>query len=574
MYNTLCSVQIRAGLFLMRKRLSHQKKEYLLMKASRFLLILLTMLGCGAYTYEAAAFGVSPYLGSMKEHAQITRLALACDSQFEPQNKPRVCFDPVSGSNLYSYKFYEFVETIKSIGSFSAVEAPDNFVTHGFSGGPPWWHCDDADHLDVSGYPQDQKKAFEHLMECRKWAQRKLGDGLAKSDPLCDAPNYGTIAYNCYGAADKAHLMLNSKGNVSVSQPDAQGNGGTFGIGGDCNYDGSSGRIKCSMLESFGYTLHTIQDFYSHSNYADTTSVPFGIDTPQGLNNTELPSFWDLTVKDVSVLRIPQGVITGCHPDDDCSKVKRVTHGKLNKDNASIMENGSTDGPQMTGAFALAESFRGKMRIAGIKNNERAVRMAIRATRKAWDDLQTLIIRKEGRARANAIICAIASDNPNNCTSAGKLSQNALHAHAVSAVVSTSPEYEPKWVTQNNKALLSGNPIPYRYKSPDLVDGVAGWTSCGDQVIRVDSNKKKIPLKSIFVENGTCHYARSILTTYARVLKGSKGLAGKLPEGFSCMVIPKELNNLESTHGVICKSDVDSVEIDFIPNCPGGVCEE
>ena len=540
------------------------------MKAQKILLILITMLGCGAYMHDAGAFGVSPLKHSMKEHAQITRLALACDSQFEPQNKPNICFDPVSGSNLYSYKFGTFQEQLVSVGSFSAVEAPDNYLTHGFSGGPPWWHCDDADHLNVSGYQQDQKKAWEHLIECRKWAQRKLGDGLADSDALCDAPGYGTIGYNCYGAAGRAHLLLNSKGNVSVEQPDSLGNGGAFGLGGDCNFDGTKGRVKCSILESIGYTLHTVQDFYSHSNYADTTSVPFSIDTPLGLNSTDIPSFWDLTVKDVSVLRIPKDVITGCFPDDECSKAKRVTHENLNKDNASITEDGGADGHP----FNLIESVRGSMRIAGVKNNERAVKMAIRATRKVWSDYQALVLRKEGTDRGNKIICAIASDYPNKCTSQGKITQNSLPYADPTAVVVSNQKHEPSWVSENNKAIITGDVLPYRYKTPDMVNGLAGWTNCGDQVIRVDSNKKKIPIKSMFVENETCNYAGKILTTYVRVLKGSKGLADKLPKGFACMVTPIDLNKIGSADGVICRSDVDSIEIDFIPNCPGGVCEE
>lgn len=509
-------------------------------------------------------FGVSPYFGSMKEHAQITRLALACDSVFEPANKPEVCFDPETGSNLYSYKFSDFAASLISTGNFSAVEAPDNAVTH-LSGGPPWWHCDDADHVENSTYPQSQQKAWENLLECRRWAQKKIGNGLDKKHKLCEAKGYATISYDCYGAAARSHLMI-TNGKINVNQPGFHGVSTFIPGTGDCNYDGSSGRIKCNILENLGYSFHTIQDFYSHSNYADTTDYSFSIDTPYGLNNSIIPDFWDLTQEEVSVMRIPKGLLTGCFPDSSCGN--RITHTKLNKDNAPIEENGNTDGAR---ALFLSESYRGAMRINGVKNNERAVKMAIRATRKAWNDFQKLVIAKEGIDRANMIICAIASDQPNKCTSSGK-KRNALLARTAD-FSSMNAESGPVWLAKNNASLMSGEIIQYRYKDPSIVKSDPNWIGCGNRTFLIGS--KRITLSSIYVKSSTCDNAFRLLNIYQKYLNGSERLISALPTGFYCMVMPANQSSFDGKDGAICKSDEDEkFEINLVPSCEQGDCSQ
>lgn len=508
------------------------------------------------------AFGVSPFLGSQKEHATITRIALSCDSVFDPSTKPNNCFDQITGSNLYNYRMTDFA-SVSSTGSFSAVEAPDNLVWHQ-SGGPIWWHCDNGDYGDNKDYPQNKDKANHHVMMCRSWAQGLLGDGVPEKDYLCNGFSTGWLkgnSYSCDGVAEISHLMLNSKGQVSVNQPDFLGAWNLPGLG-DCNFDGSGGRIKCRVLQQFGYALHTIQDFYSHSNYADMSYSPFNYDSPVGLGLTDVPSFWDLKVKDVSVLTIPLNLITGCFPDKDCNL--RSTHTHLNKDHAPIQDNGLVGGPQ---SLNFSSKPRSDIIVDGIPNSQRAVTMAIKATRRAWVDLQALIIAKEGKVRGDLIICAITSDKPNQCTGSKSSSMAAI----AKSTASSPKTFEtlPEWEVKENKALFENGIIMFQFKTAAEVLGLPEWNICGS--VKID----KIILPSLIVKGMTCNQAKNTLRKYRASMdnRNSKHKY-KLPSGFACLALPMQpgYNPEEERVGILCKSDDPNFEIDYEPACPDRDC--
>jgi len=83
----------------------------------------------------ANAFGTINGLGQRAEHERITRAALACAPGVKSDGS---CFEPRSIDQLAGHS-----------GTFGAVGAPDLDES-----GDPNAHCDDADFLNVPGYPQ------------------------------------------------------------------------------------------------------------------------------------------------------------------------------------------------------------------------------------------------------------------------------------------------------------------------------------------------------------------------------------------------------------------------------------
>ncbi len=346
---------------------------------------------------QAPAFGTINDFGWRKEHERITVLAMACDSPFQPDQRASPCFEPKTLSNLAGGDGGN-----GSSGGFGAVGAADNVAAH-FSGGPDFWHCDGADYLDVPGYPRSRVQASTALSDCRVFAQSMLGNGLKAGNavyPLCrDLQRH--LTWRCEGVTEVAYLMFDGKGRIDVSQPAKH----TAASG--CSFNGAKGRIKCLVLQQFGYALHAIQDFFSHSNYADVNpTTPYTFANPPGLGLTAPVPYWDLTK--VATPSVPDDRLsTGCFPNSKCADQGRTNHDVLNKDKGKIdVETGVTSQP---------DTPRGRIWADSQSNFGRAVRAAVIQTRAAWTQLQSLIAAREGDSRARKIACAIASDTPNNC---------------------------------------------------------------------------------------------------------------------------------------------------------------
>jgi hypothetical protein len=79
-------------------------------------------------------------------------------------------------------------------------------------------------------------------------------------------------------------------------------------------------RFSLMALKEFGEILHTIQDFYAHSNWVELQ-----------LGNAPLP-LWDLKIQS-----LPQGIFSGTYAGDKPKKcaVGTPSHEKLNKDKKS-----------------------------------------------------------------------------------------------------------------------------------------------------------------------------------------------------------------------------------------------
>jgi hypothetical protein len=317
----------------------------------------------------ASAFGTVNILGQRAEHERITRLALGCRAG---QPHDGSCFEPASLNNVGG-----------TGGDWGAVGTPDNIPLH-LSGGPFYWHCDDADYLNAPGYPHSRAKATQMLDACRQWARDMLFDGRPDNTRGRTWPVQGAVA--------TASTLLDSKGNVAVKDP------GTGIFSPDCRFDGSLGRAKCNVWEPFGYVLHTTEDFYSHSNWADLSNPnqPVSITNPPGLGHRDLPAFWDL--RDAVAALPDPALATGCFPTSKCAG--RITHDAgLNKDKELI---------NVTTGF-VSDPISPRTQIAD--NAQRAVNDAIGEARRQWAILRSELVKRYGREGGGKMICALTSDS-------------------------------------------------------------------------------------------------------------------------------------------------------------------
>ncbi|HEU5110311.1 MAG TPA: hypothetical protein VFT95_17355, partial [Micromonosporaceae bacterium] len=223
-------------------------------------------------TPDSHGFGTINGLGQRAEHERVTRVALQCSSGTPSNGR---CFEPDSLDQLAGED-----------GSFGAVGSPDNPINADFNN--PDAHCDDADYMNVAGYPRTRAQATAQFQECVNHLQNMFEHGLASSPDMIDD---GEIDW------DETTLFW------------------------DCVFNGQPGRAKCEALEGFGRALHGAQDFYSHSNWTDThdPNRPVSVTNPGGLGRSTQPAFLDLrTEQDISGI-IPDGLSTGCYVTDDQS---------------------------------------------------------------------------------------------------------------------------------------------------------------------------------------------------------------------------------------------------------------
>lgn len=517
----------------------------------------------------ASAFGSATILGMRNEHARITQAALSCDSQYDRINLPSPCFQPMTMSNLGG----------ESPGAFPAVESPDNMGLH-FSGGPDWWHCDNADFVPNAAYPQDRNAATHNLFQCRKWAEALLRDGLPKSSEyyyLCS--DTGAIGFRCTGVGSLARLMLNTRNEVYINQPDY------FSLTSGCSFNGSSGRIKCEILQQFGYALHVIQDFYSHSNYADHTDLtPYNWRNPMGLLSSSTPVLWDFKkIYDVTNIPIPnEALSTGCFPDENCYLYEmRTPHLLLNKDKALI--------DPISGRVSDPRGFRGTIEYNGTLNETFAVELAIKQTRAAWLDLQAIIIQKEGQDRGRKIICAIASDDPNGECNEGQGSSATLSLMRYSPIMEPEPtKLEPyPWMLDHYKAELeeSANPTlavarSLNAKHTGQVIGMKATATkvCGDKTLfrrwGMPDDDASLVAYDLRVSGMTCSKAITMLRNYQLFFSSANknGKRYKAP-GIQCVVMSEYdglLPNEDPVARLVCKNKNESKEISFHPDCANG----
>uniref|UniRef100_A0AAU2JQ31 CinY protein n=1 Tax=Streptomyces sp. NBC_00049 TaxID=2903617 RepID=A0AAU2JQ31_9ACTN len=238
-------------------------------------------------------------------------------------------------------------------------------------------HCDNADYLaprSARDYPRTRDEATTEVLACIRTSVARFRSAVRAADGLVDAD--GTVR------ADQSDL----------SSP--------------CVWNEKPERAKCEVIEQLGRGWHQIEDFYSHSNWADRAAPgPIGLDNPPGLERTDVAPFLDIrrysTMNDADWTReardrIPADLATGCYPDVDSTGLKpadcegRVTHNRaLNKDTAASARSKTGDNFRRATAGATAEITR------------------------QWNDFQAeLLATYPDHRRGAQMICALVHDDP------------------------------------------------------------------------------------------------------------------------------------------------------------------
>jgi hypothetical protein len=150
--------------------------------------------------------------------------------------------------------------------------------------------------------------------------------------------------------------------------------------------------------------LHGVQDFYSHSNWADEADParPIGPDNPPGLNLPGPSAVLDIQSATAPV--VPAQLSTGCYVlRDEVPGVGecegRVTHAALNKD-TGLIDPDTGEATEPTKPRGMVED-----------NFAKAVAGAIAESRRQWEDLRTELTTRYGADRASAMICALTHDD-------------------------------------------------------------------------------------------------------------------------------------------------------------------
>jgi hypothetical protein len=302
----------------------------------------------------ANAFGTINGLGQRAEHERITRAALACAPGVKSDGS---CFEPHSIDQLAGHS-----------GTFGAVGAPDLDES-----GDPNAHCDDADFLNVTGYPQSRAAATAQLQGCVDHLRQRFTQGVSAAA----------------GLLDSSGELIPGEADVSF----------------DCTFGGGvSGRAKCNAIEGLGRALHGAQDFYSHSNWADQSdpTKPISVTNPPGLNLPGPSPILDLAGS--GPISVPTDLTTGFYAgifSDNCpGKSGRITHACLNKDKALI--------DPTTGTATDPRTPRGQV----LDNEQKAVSGAIAETQRQWADFRNAIISQYGSDNGQRMILAITQDIP------------------------------------------------------------------------------------------------------------------------------------------------------------------
>ncbi|KAF1960389.1 hypothetical protein CC80DRAFT_590645 [Byssothecium circinans] len=303
------------------------------------------------------------------EHQMITRLALQCQGD----KSDGVCFEAESLNNLAGI-----------IGENGAVGSPDTLPPEDSEA-----HCDDADFLNIPGYPRTRGEATAQLQRCVDHLRMRFIQGVNGAGRMVDDDNKVI--------EDEVDLL--SSDYCDFSHRDAS--------------DDTSNRAKCTALEGLGRALHGTEDFYSHSNWADKedTTRAISVLNPPGLANTSPAPFMDLRA--TSQIVVPQDLTTGCFNVAEVLPGNggtgsfgcrdRVIHLNLNKDHGVV---------NPAGGGSVTPDSDGVPRSAVPGNFAAAVRVAALDARERWKNFRDELRIQHGTEKSNLIICAMVRDDP------------------------------------------------------------------------------------------------------------------------------------------------------------------
>lgn len=326
--------------------------------------VLVGTLGVVIQPEAAQSFGTIDGLGQTSEHERITRRALACtvETQFT-SNSLSDCFEPNSIAILAGQG-----------GNVGAVGDPDLTETFVHQA-----HCDNADYLDASylpagsaPYPRSRAQASQTLLECIAHLRHRFNEGVSWGNTLV-TPTMGieNAGVGCHG--------------FTVT------------------------RSKCEAIRGFGRMLHGVQDFYSHSNYADRSDSTrrIGIDNPPGLHLAAPAPFLNMLRPLVEASALPRDLTTDCFGlwifGNPCSQ--RVSHEAINKDEGDISA-------FPLGPIENARTPRGMVEL----NFLLAVSGAIIETKSQWASFRNRLTTLYGTERGRMIACVMTHDIPDICS--------------------------------------------------------------------------------------------------------------------------------------------------------------
>jgi hypothetical protein len=298
---------------------------------------------------SAQGFGTIRGAGQDAEHERITRKAL--------------------GNLLDTWTLDELAGSNRHFGAVGAPDKPGRLLLTVERN-----HCDGADWLDVSGYPQTRDQARRKLQDCREYIFAKLRAAAE------DAPALVKQLPDGRWAVDEDQMTVKDN---------------------DCSFLGVKGRAKCNVLEDLGLALHASQDFYSHSNWVDLPdpNQPIGPRNPPGLGNINPAPWLDPAAIATAEDPFPEGLITGCFTGKPESAfcnygfwaTPRVKHLALNKDGKNSPRSKIGD------------------------NFDRAFTAAALDTYGKWMWLESTMQREYPGSRGAKIVCALRHDSAASC---------------------------------------------------------------------------------------------------------------------------------------------------------------
>jgi hypothetical protein len=174
---------------------------------------------------------------------------------------------------------------------------------------------------------------------------------------------------------------------------------------------------KCLALFQLGRGLHTVQDFYAHSNWVDPVAKPGQplLMIPPGLGRTDPTTLFNLAEAYSPTLPvIENGLITGCYPDE--------TPQKRSDCNANVYHGTTLTFQPEPWSLAKDDVRFDAARSVYYRDPEfhAAETLAVTATRIQWQQMETLIRRQAGtdpaaQSRAQMAICILTHDDVSTC---------------------------------------------------------------------------------------------------------------------------------------------------------------
>ncbi|GAA4259008.1 hypothetical protein GCM10022255_082000 [Dactylosporangium darangshiense] len=417
--------------------------------------VVTTTLGVAGTGTSAEAF--SSVIG-IDEHAAIVDKALSCKGNDAPLVDP-ACFEPAALSRLKTM-----------------VDLPDSLngnIAEDYSAA----HCDNGDYL-----PDESAAAPETFEKVRaavgsrpspvyvpfwrrlllevdihlQYPQTKQLPGSSTTIPWrAGYPQTQQVAKAAIQACiDHHRKRVEAAAKAALAGVENGGNNGGNGLCGDTVAahqpdlaTPGAYSMNCLAMSQFGRSLHTVQDFYAHSNWVDPPKEPGQplLLIPPGLNRTKTTLLFNLSGPTEA---FPADLITGCYAygaGDDCTG--RVTHGnKYAPDARSLSKDDARyDASHLDyGRPALFKT---------------AFDLAVTATQEQWAQLKTRIrATAKSPERAALAICIMTHDSPRVC----------------SALAVTTASLPDATVGQpyNLTLAATGGIKPYAWTASGLPDGL------------------------------------------------------------------------------------------------------